>query len=178
MKTHWKTLIYAILGNFMIAVINFLILTKPFLAEGKSQYTIITVPLNALILLVFGIGIGKILATHNQYTTPSEIYRESMSLKDFIWIRHGFKLAIVLALWLICLLNPKIMYHLSDLLALSPPYDVSLSNPYTVSVWKQFIIYYVTSIPSITAWVMCYIAFVLQEDKLQFQYDKKTLGGL
>ncbi len=201
MKTHWKTLIYAILGNFMIAVINFLILTKPFLAEGKSQYTMITA--NALILLVFGIGIGKLLAVKNQYTTPSASYRNGMLLREFIWARHGFKLSIVLLLWLICLCNPllavknqyttpsasyrngmllrefiwarhgfklsivlllwliclcnpEIVYRLSDLLSLNPPYD-GLNNPYLVSVWKQFIIYYVTSIPSITAWVMCYM---------------------
>ena len=175
MKTHWKTLIYAILGNFMIAVINFLILTKPFLAERKSQYTMITA--NALILLVFGIGIGKLLAVKNQYTTPSASYRNGMLLREFIWARHGFKLSIVLLLWLICLCNPEIVYRLSDLLSLNPPYD-GLNNPYLVSVWKQFIIYYVTSIPSITAWVMCYITFVLQEDKLQFQYDKKIFGDL
>ncbi len=177
-KIHWKTAINAVFWNFMIAVITFIVLTKPFLAEGKSQYVMIEVYLNAFILAAFGIGIGKRLAMNYLHTAPSATYKEGMTLKNFIWTRHGLQLVILLSLWLICLFNPEILHRPSELLSLGAQYDVSFGDPYTVSVWKQFIIYRVFSISSITAWVMCYITFVFWKDKLQFEDAKKTLAGL
>lgn len=163
METRWKLFGSGILGYVLLAMIGFAVLTKPFLSFEMVKYTSLTIPLNAMILFVGAIALGSWIAKKQPCT--GDILDKGLSgisLGQFIWVRYGFPLVVVVVLWGIYLLNPQINWDIS--------FWIYPDTAYDAPVWKQFIIYQAISFESVTAWLLGYLTYVIQKSKKEYRY--------
>ena len=163
LETRWKLFGSGILGYVLLAMIGFAVLTKPFLSFEMVKYTSLTIPLNAMILFVGAIALGSWIAKKQPCT--GDILDKGLSgisLGQFIWVRYGFPLVVVVVLWGIYLLNPQINWDIS--------FWIYPDTAYDAPVWKQFIIYQVISFESVTAWLLGYLTYVIQKSKKEYHY--------
>ena len=100
LETRWKLFGSGILGYVLLAMIGFAVLTKPFLSFEMVKYTSLTIPLNAMILFVGAIALGSWIAK-KQPCTGDVLDKglSGISLGQFIWVRYGFPLVVVVVLW-------------------------------------------------------------------------------
>lgn len=170
MRVNSKRFIYGVLSFFVITIASFVFFQKPFLSFEAVKYTDITIPLNAIILIVSAIAVGNWIAKRPKSKAQAKVTAEKnvslnwAGLGQFIWRHYGLGLTVALVLWGIYILHPEWNWNLS--------FWIYPDTAYAAPVWKQFIIYQVISFESVTAWLLGYLTYVIQRSKRE--YDCST----